>query len=92
MKSKDKSEQELLRIIHEVSKKGPKSLRAFLVDLLTENEYKDVVKRWQLIKKLDAGIPQRKIAKDLHISISKVTRGSHALKGKGFEKALGLHK
>ena len=92
MKSKQKPEQELLRILQDVSKKGPKSLKPFLVDLLSENEYNDVVKRWQLIKKLDAGIPQRQIAKDLHISISKVTRGSHALKGKGFKKALSLQK
>lgn len=55
-----------------------------LEDILTPQELASLAERWQLIQKLDAGEPQRDIAEELGISISKITRGSRMLQyGKG---------
>ena len=51
-----------------------------LEDILTPQERDSLAERWQLIKMLDEGIPQREIAKRLGISISKITRGSRMMK------------
>lgn len=65
-------------------------LHELLIDLLTPAEYKDLAVRWQIVKQLKAGIPQREIAKKLHVSISTVTRGSREMMDKkgGFAKLL----
>ena len=56
-------------------------LDALLELFLTMEEQEDLALRFQLIKALlEAKLPQREIAKDLQISISKITRGSNALK------------
>lgn len=56
-------------------------LEALLELFLTLEEQEDLALRFQLIKALLEGkSPQREIAKDLQISISKITRGSNALK------------
>lgn len=52
----------------------------FLRDILTPAEIADVALRWQLVKRLAAGMPHRRISAELGMSIAKVTRGSHALK------------
>lgn len=66
----------------------------FLSDLLTPAEYEDIVKRWQIVKQLSNGIPQRQIAKNLRLSIAKVTRGSRVLldKNGGFNRILNNKK
>ncbi|MDA1209272.1 MAG: Trp family transcriptional regulator [bacterium] len=51
----------------------------FLKDILTPQELDSVVERWQEVQLLAQGVPQRKIAEQLGISISKITRGSRAL-------------
>jgi len=55
------------------------SLSEFLFDILTPSEYKEVVTRWQIVKRLAKGESQRTIAKDLKIGIGTVTRGSREL-------------
>lgn len=50
-----------------------------LKDILTPQELDSIAERWQLISALDAGMPQREIAKKLQISISKITRGSRMM-------------
>lgn len=65
-----------------------------LEDLLTPQELASLAERWQEIQLLAKGMTQRDVAKQLDISISKVTRGSHALQyGSGgfslFLKKLG---
>ena len=62
---------------------------SFLVDPVLEKkttsvfmELKDIGSRWELVKRLDEGESQRKIAKDLHLSLCKITRGSKELKKK----------
>lgn len=57
----------------------PKEAQLLLSDLLTPQERESLVERWQEIQLLAKGITQREVAKKLNISISKVTRGSHAL-------------
>lgn len=64
--------------------KTPEDAQLFLGDMLTPHELEQVAERWQLVKRLAKGMPQRKIKEELGISIEKVTRGSKELqKGKG---------
>lgn len=56
-----------------------KLLLAFLEDLLTPQEFEDIVVRWRIIQLLHQGMPQREIAAQLGVSISKITRGSKEL-------------
>lgn len=64
--------------------KTSKEAELFLRDMLTPRELDKVAERWQIVKRLAAGMPQRKIRDELGISIEKVTRGSKELqKNKG---------
>ena len=54
----------------------------FLHCLLTQAEIADIAGRWALVKALQQKKPQRKIAKELGISLCKITRGSRELKKK----------
>ena len=58
-------------------------VRDFLYCLLTPAEIADVAARWALVKALKQRIPQREIARDLGISLCKITRGSRELKKQG---------
>ncbi len=51
-----------------------------LRDLLTPAEYTEIIKRLQILRMLQDGVPQRKIASDLGVGIATVTRGARALK------------
>jgi len=48
--------------------------------------------RWQIVKRLAKGEPQRTISRDLKIGIATVTRGSRALSDKKGGFALMLKK
>ncbi|HID39233.1 MAG TPA: transcriptional regulator [Calditrichaeota bacterium] len=48
--------------------------------LLSPAEINDIEARWEIVKRLERGISQRQIAKDLHLSLCKITRGSKELK------------
>ncbi|MDR1863306.1 MAG: trp operon repressor [Treponema sp.] len=65
-------------------------IESFLRCLLTPAETADIAARWALVKALDQKTPQREIAKELGLSLCKITRGSRELKkpGSGFEKML----
>jgi len=52
----------------------------FLRCLLTPAEIADVAGRWALVKALRSKKTQREIAKDLGVSLCKITRGSRELK------------
>ena len=52
----------------------------FLKELLTDSELHDITLRWRLLELLSQGVPQRKIADNLQISLCKITRGSRILK------------
>jgi len=62
------------------SVKTEKEARMLLEDILTPQELDAVAERWQLIRALHSGRPQRTIARELKLSISKITRGSRMLK------------
>jgi TrpR family trp operon transcriptional repressor len=52
----------------------------FLRCLLTPAEIADIAGRWALVKALQKKQSQREIAKDLGVSLCKITRGSRELK------------
>ena len=58
----------------------PLLIESFLRCLLTPAETADIAARWALVKALDEGQSQREIAKDLGVSLCKITRGSRELK------------
>ena len=57
----------------------PQEAEKLLCDLLTSQELASLSERWQLVLQLHKGVPQRDIAANLGVSISKITRGSHML-------------
>jgi TrpR family trp operon transcriptional repressor len=67
-------------------------IESFLRCLLTPAETADIAARWALVKALDKKIPQREIAKNLGLSLCKITRGSRELKkpGSAFERILEM--
>ncbi len=69
-------------------------IEEFLLELFTPAERQDIASRWELVKRLDQGASQRKIAADLGLSLCKITRGSRELKkeGSAFRAALALHR
>lgn len=52
----------------------------FLSEILTPAEIDTLVLRWESVKLLNQGMPQREISKQLGISLCKITRGSRELK------------
>jgi Trp operon repressor len=50
--------------------------------------------RWQIVRQLQKHVPQRKIAKNLRVSVATVSRGSRELLNKkgGFAKIGGKRK
>jgi TrpR family trp operon transcriptional repressor len=63
--------------------RDPELISDFLHCLLTPAEIADVAARWALVKALRSNVPQREIAKDLGVSLCKITRGSKELKKPG---------
>jgi len=59
---------------------NPELIEDFLYSLFTPAEADEIAKRWALVKSLSQGRPQREIAKDLGLSLCKITRGSRELK------------
>lgn len=58
----------------------PAVLRRLLDELLTPGECRDLALRWRLLDLLRQGVPQRRIARILGVSLCKITRGSGVLK------------
>lgn len=86
MKTSKKHLQDLYELL--ASPKNAADVQQLLKDLLTPQERGKLAERWQLVKLLASGMTQRKVAKTLKISISKVTRGSRQLQfgSGGFKK------
>lgn len=55
-------------------------IEEFLKCILTESEIGEVTSRWTLVRKIKDGQTQRAIAKELGLSLCKITRGSKELK------------
>ena len=60
----------------------PEEMKKLFEEMLTPSERKDLVLRWNLMKDLYRGLPQREIAASYGISLCKITRGSKILKKK----------
>ncbi len=58
-------------------------LEKLMAEMLTPSEIDALVLRWELLKMLHQGMPQREISKTLGISLCKITRGSRELKKEG---------
>ena len=70
--------------------RSPEAVEELLTELLTPTELHDFSLRWKLLQLLAAGVPQRKIAHDLSISLCKITRGSRILKQRDSVSAAAL--
>ena len=70
--------EEMCRVLACVEDK--KLLESFFYCLLTPAETADIASRWALVKALREGKTQREIAKNLGVSLCKITRGSRELK------------
>lgn len=83
-----KNLEEIAEIFAEA--KDKQLINGFLSQILTANEIKEVSERWELVKMIYAGIPQREIARKLGISLCKITRGARELKknNNAFKKIL----
>lgn len=62
--------------------KSKNDLENFLLEILTKSEVETLSKRWRILTMLKEGYTQREIAKELNVSLCKVTRGSKILKDK----------
>lgn len=84
--------RELVKLLTRIQ--DPALMDAVLDDLLTPAEFDEIVIRWQIVKQLAQGIPQRKIASTLGVSVTKITRGSRELRNTkgGFWKVLSVQK
>jgi len=58
----------------------PGLLEKFFREILTPKEVRDLSSRWELVKLLEDGVSQREIARRLHLSLCKITRGARQLK------------
>lgn len=70
--------QELAKVFASVE--SAENMEQLMGELFTENELSALILRWELMKMLKEGKTQRAIAKDLHVSLCKVTRGNKILK------------
>lgn len=67
-------------ISHIISKMNFEEIQMFISEILTESELSVLSKRWCILKMLLQGNTQRQIAKELNVSLCKVTRGSKIVK------------
>ncbi len=63
-----------------ISKMNSAEIEQFLTEMLTESELSVLSKRWRILNMLSEGITQREIAKELNVSLCKVTRGAKIIK------------
>lgn len=87
-----KALREVANILAKVD--DPELIYGFLECLLTPYEISEISSRWNLVKLIDQGISQRKIASELGLSLCKITRGSKELKKKNspFKKFIDIKK
>ncbi|MDT4761983.1 Trp family transcriptional regulator [Sphaerochaeta sp. PS] len=72
--------EDLVRIFAKTT--DEQQMRQLFEEMFTPSEQKDIALRWNLMKDLYRGIPQREIAANHGISLCKITRGSKILKQK----------
>lgn len=73
--------RELASVLADIS--DPALTEQLLRQLLTRGEVREISGRWELVKLLESGLSQRRIAERLGMSLCKITRGSKELKKPG---------
>ena len=76
----DKNIMQICQAISEM--KSSEEVYNFLFEVLTDAEIDALSKRWRILNMLHSGVTQREIAKELHVSLCKITRGAAILKNK----------
>lgn len=76
--SDPKAQDRFAKVIASLS--SPQEVKSFLGEILTPTELHDLMLRWELLERLEQGVPQRTIASELGISLCKITRGARILK------------
>jgi TrpR family transcriptional regulator, trp operon repressor len=86
---KSKALREIARAL--AATDNPEEILRFLKSLLTASEMREISSRWELVKRLERGLSQRQIARQLGLSLCKITRGSRELKKKDspFRRMIG---
>lgn len=74
----DQWREELGRLFMSIENRS--EVRGLLSGLLTPAEYDEIAARWQIIKLLKDGYPQRDVADALGVSVATVIRGARELK------------
>ena len=72
--------QELAKALNSLN--TDQKIYQFLTEIMTPSELIILSKRWRILKMLNEGFTQRDIAKELNVSLCKVTRGAKILKDK----------
>ena len=70
--------QELAKALNSLN--TDQKIYQFLTEIMTPSELIILSKRWRILKMLNEGYTQRDIAKELNVSLCKVTRGAKILK------------
>ncbi|HUX12348.1 MAG TPA: Trp family transcriptional regulator [Spirochaetia bacterium] len=73
--------RELVQVLASI--RDPELIDDLLRQLLTRAEIQEISGRWELVKLLESGMSQRRIAERLKMSLCKITRGSRELKKPG---------
>ncbi len=86
--SQKKFKKELAEVMANIH--DPKLLNEFLERILTPGEHDEIAVRLQIFNLLHQGVPQRKIAAQLGVSIGTISRGAREVKygGTDFSKIL----
>ncbi|NIZ39916.1 Trp family transcriptional regulator [Entomospira entomophila] len=86
-------ENNFREFVHIMQKLPPIEVYTLIRQILTEKEFSDISKRWDIAKMLYSGTTQRQVAADLHVSLCKITRGSRELKRPNsvIKKAVTMH-
>ena len=74
----EKDYNDLIKVFTQIDNED--DMRELFAEIFTANENKDFTLRWKLLNDLYKQMPQRTIAKNLNISLCKITRGSKMLK------------
>jgi len=94
--AKDLSRKENGKALREMSitlahTDDPDLIEDFFSCMFTASELETIASRWELVKLIDQGYSQRKIAEMLGLSLCKITRGSKELKKKNSAFARMIH-
>lgn len=73
-------DRNIIEISNILSGLSADEVNKFLSEILTPSEMNTLTKRWRILKMLNEGTSQREIAKELSVSLCKVTRGAKILK------------